>query len=723
MSTTKASYYTRQVNALPDFAQYYNWSGWTTGGSVCSLAIAIADINGDGKADIVLALWETQLFANYGILVTNAPTPNRVVILESQSDGTYADATSALLATSTPLILPGMARNVSVGDVNGDGKPDFAYSLSREDGRATNILSNMAAQSVVLVSQPDGTYKVINIGAPEWSQAIEIVRLAGIGHVFFQGYLNTNLSVIYGNPTTGQIVNAADYVLNEAGTEFVLNSLPPISGTGFVALPTSTESGVKLQFITEAGGANGQFAALVALGNDGNWKLMSTFETYQLPKVPFISAQGEVVQVPVATVNGEAILDFTQDSFDLLESYYPNSPPVAVLRFTGESISGPDAAGYYHKAGGTPNNHLVFYSAINNQLVPAPIKIINEDVHQQIFFIDILDLTGDALLDIVTYPYRIGGQPIVYLNTGAGIFVKIDSGIFPEAPVEWWRGVSSKFLDANGDGIYDLMYSHSNDVQPPTSPYPSTNDNTPQLYIGGQSTLLMGNTYTDAIAISDRITSPLINTFAGNDVICDLNANASPTSIDGGLGVDTSWYSYSRGKYQIAHNSDGTWGVTQSGTIADTLKNIERLKFLDGSVALDVGANQSAGETQLLLGAVLGKDLLATKQPLIGAVIDLFDHAYTLQQLSGAVMRLPIWDALTGKAAPTSTDIANYLLWRVNGFTPDATTLASAVSALDAQPDIKHNQGDFLWHLAESAANQAQVGLVGLAATGLAFTV
>ena len=30
-------------------------------------------------------------------------------------------------------------------------------------------------------------------------------------------------------------------------------------------------------------------------------------------------------------------------------------------------------------------------------------------------------------------------------------------------------------------------------------------------------------------------------------------------------------------------------------------------------------------------------------------------------------------------------------------------------------------QGNFLWHLAESAANQIQVGLVGLATTGLEF--
>lgn len=78
------------------------------------------------------------------------------------------------------------------------------------------------------------------------------------------------------------------------------------------------------------------------------------------------------------------------------------------------------------------------------------------------------------------------------------------------------------------------------------------------------------------------------------------------------------------------------------------------------------------------------------------------------------------WDqsnALPG----TSADIAHYLLTNVNGVDPDATTLASATEALNAPPDISYNQGDFLWHLAESVANQSYVGLVRLAATGLAF--
>lgn len=101
-------------------------------------------------------------------------------------------------------------------------------------------------------------------------------------------------------------------------------------------------------------------------------------------------------------------------------------------------------------------------------------------------------------------------------------------------------------------------------------------------------------------------------------------------------------------------------------------------------------------------------------------MIDLFDQGYSLQTLSGAVMRLPIWDVLTGKATPTNTDIATYLLTNVNGVAPDAATLANAVASLDSETSFA-TQGNFLWHLAESAANQTHIGLVGLAATGLAY--
>lgn len=193
-------------------------------------------------------------------------------------------------------------------------------------------------------------------------------------------------------------------------------------------------------------------------------------------------------------------------------------------------------------------------------------------------------------------------------------------------------------------------------------------------------------------------------------------------SINGAGGVDTVSYIGARANYTFARTATGLTVADRTGASGtDTLQNVERLKFFDGGLAFDTGVTQSAGATQLLLGAVLGKDLLATKKPLIGTAIDLFDQGFTMEQLSGAIMRLDIWGLLAngGQPGATNTQIANYLLTTVNKAAPDAATLAAAVNALNTETGAA--QGNFLWHLAESAANQVQVGLVGLASTGLEF--
>ena len=212
------------------------------------------------------------------------------------------------------------------------------------------------------------------------------------------------------------------------------------------------------------------------------------------------------------------------------------------------------------------------------------------------------------------------------------------------------------------------------------------------------------------------------HSFAGTPGKDSFYGGTGDDSVNGGAGIDTAVYKGSRSNFTLAKTGTG-FQVTDTrgfeGT--DTLQNVERLKFADIGVALDTAVNESAGEAQLLLGAVLGKDLLATKKPLLGVAIDLFDQGFTFQQLSGAIMRLDIWGALAngGQAGAINTQIANYLLTTVNKAAPTAATLAAAVTALNTE--LGAEQGKFLWFLAESAANQDQVGLVGLAATGLEF--
>ena len=113
--------------------------------------------------------------------------------------------------------------------------------------------------------------------------------------------------------------------------------------------------------------------------------------------------------------------------------------------------------------------------------------------------------------------------------------------------------------------------------------------------------------------------------------------------------------------------------------------------------------------------------MVAVKKDVISAVVDLMDQGFTFQVLSGAVMRLTsVWDILAaGGATATNTQIATYLLTTVNKAAPDQATLDSAVAALNSETGAA--QGTFLYNLAASAANQAQVNLVGVAATGIEF--
>ena len=212
------------------------------------------------------------------------------------------------------------------------------------------------------------------------------------------------------------------------------------------------------------------------------------------------------------------------------------------------------------------------------------------------------------------------------------------------------------------------------------------------------------------------------HSFAGTPAKDSFYGGTGDDTINGGAGIDTSVYKGNRSNFSLVKTATG-FNVTDTRGFegSDTLQNVERLKFADIGVALDTAVNESAGEAQLLLGAVLGKDLLATKKPLLGTAIDLFDQGYTFQQLSGAIMRLDIWGALAngGQVGATNTQIANYLLTTVNKAAPGAAMLDSAVTALNTETGSA--QGNFLWFLAASAANQEQVGLVGLAATGLEF--
>lgn len=204
----------------------------------------------------------------------------------------------------------------------------------------------------------------------------------------------------------------------------------------------------------------------------------------------------------------------------------------------------------------------------------------------------------------------------------------------------------------------------------------------------------------------------------GNDLPNTLRGFGGNDIIDGLGGVDWALIAGKREGWLVDSPWAGTRFVSGRDGISGTteLRNIERIRFDDVTVAFDLSKNDKAGQGMLLIGAVIGREAMLSKPALMGQVIGFLDQGLTVLQLAGAVMRLPIW---AGILTPTDSaeDIARYLLRLSTGGEPNATDVAMAAREISTQP-----QGTYLANLALGDANVARVNLVGLASVGYEYS-
>ena len=153
-----------------------------------------------------------------------------------------------------------------------------------------------------------------------------------------------------------------------------------------------------------------------------------------------------------------------------------------------------------------------------------------------------------------------------------------------------------------------------------------------------------------------------------------------------------------------------------AGGVPDVVNQLERLVDSDLQWAVDLLVDGHARQAASLICVVLGSDNLSTKRDVYEVAVELLDAGMSLLELSGAVMRLPIWGSLAneGSSDASPLQIADYLLTTVIGHTPDTDVLDHALDLL-----IDHPPGEFLWQLAELVADQIEVDLVGLLRAGL----
>ena len=62
--------------------------------------------------------------------------------------------------------LGGASRKYDTGDLNGDGRVDFAFAMNWEDGRSGSPWEYSRASPAVILSKNEAEYEVVKIGTP-----------------------------------------------------------------------------------------------------------------------------------------------------------------------------------------------------------------------------------------------------------------------------------------------------------------------------------------------------------------------------------------------------------------------------------------------------------------------------------------------------------------------------------------------------------------------------
>lgn len=431
-------YFSATSTALPNFAEYYSSFGGYGGG------ILFQDVTPFYMGgNTYLAIFLDEFQPTFGV-VTNGPTPNREIILEAGPNGTFIDVTAQLLGSAN-FSINGVAADVSVADINGDGQPDIIIAESREDGRAENgngpYSENMWAQSQVEVSQPNGTFQTINIGSPIWG-AQGSVSVEG-SDIVLAGNNNLPDSVEISSGSFN-INTAPVYEVTSTGAAFVETGQTPGSLSGSVLVSPTQVVTCGYEDLSSSYYA---VFALASLGADGTWSLtqaVNPFPQYDISN--FVTWSDYLQNSLVCNVDGNIV--FTA-GFGVLGSFAPISGAAqAVVTFVeGKLIAAPEADGNYHESDGIPYSHLMFWNVVDNQLVPATnIKLIGEVRQGWVVGASFLDLTGNGLLDLVVEQEQTSdGAPVIYMNEGNGVFIRVDPDIFPNVEAAVGQGSGNTY--------------------------------------------------------------------------------------------------------------------------------------------------------------------------------------------------------------------------------------------------------------------------------------
>ena len=372
-------------------------------------------INEDAYTDFIAHYWCDSLTpAEYNV----APTADALVAYVSDNFGGYKIDNVGVFGEINPK-LGGASRKYARGDLNADGKDDFAFAINWEDGRASfnyqSMISNYAKPAILLSN--DSGYQVIRLGTEDWGHSVQIKD----NKVFFAGHSSQvfelsgsnwiNISDSYDNLSFASFLIFDEFIINSVRKEFS-QGLELIKDNKVISSIMIEES-FKVNFESWNNAGSNNFSELGVYNIQG--------KNYFHGMISEMCKKDDII---VATINASKLI-------------------------SGEIEEG----GYYSESETIPVVIFSFYEIFNDSLMELDIDIINEEINHNFNFFDCIDVNNDQSKDIIAQVFseqwndqdNNKGVPEVYINDN-GSYFNLDTSSWP----------AYSYVDDSQGYLYDI---------------------------------------------------------------------------------------------------------------------------------------------------------------------------------------------------------------------------------------------------------------------------
>lgn len=202
-----------------------------------------------------------------------------------------------------------------------------------------------------------------------------------------------------------------------------------------------------------------------------------------------------------------------------------------------------------------------------------------------------------------------------------------------------------------------------------------------------------------------------------------LNAGPGDDTLIGGSGIDTVAYSGRRSSYTLTR-TDANWesrdtrsssaGESSYGDGFDRLIEVERLKFLDSYVAIDIDG--SAGKAYRLYKASFNRDPTISDKQGLGFWIAKIDQGMDLLEVAARFIDSNEFRSIYGSSSSNS-EFLTKLYQNILGRQPEVTGFDWWLNQMATNPE--KTRAKVLADFSESPENMA--GVIGLIASGIPY--